>query len=78
MVIQNFIQFINTVVKCCFEKHDTGNFRNEDNERLEKALLMAFDPCANDEILELLKPQLQTEELTQEILISLRVTWEVR
>lgn len=50
------------------EKHDTGNFRNEDNERLEKALLMAFDPCANDEILELLKQQLQTEELTQEML----------
>ena len=50
------------------EKQDTGNFRNEDNERLEKAMLMAFDPCVNDDIQELLKQQLQTEELTQEML----------
>ena len=35
---------------------------------MEKALLMAFDPCANDEILEVLKQQLKTEELTQEML----------
>lgn len=50
------------------EKQDTGNFRNEDNERLEKALLTAFDPCVNDDIQEILKQQLQTEELTQEML----------
>lgn len=50
------------------EKQDTDNFRNEDNERLEKAMLMAFDPCVNDDIQELLKQQLQTEELTQEML----------
>ena len=50
------------------EKHDTGNFRNEDNERLEKALLMAFEPCTNVDVLEVLKQQLQTEELTQEML----------
>ena len=50
------------------EKHDTGNFRNEDNERLEKALLMAFDPCTNVDVLEVLKRELQTEELTQEML----------
>ncbi len=50
------------------EKYDTDNFRNEDNERLEKAMLMAFDPCTNDEILELLKQQLQINELTQEML----------
>lgn len=50
------------------EKQDTANFRNEDNERLEKALLMAFDPYVNDDIRKILKQQLQTEELTQEML----------
>ena len=30
--------------RCTGEKADTGKFRNEDNEKLEKALLMAFDP----------------------------------
>ena len=50
------------------ERYDTNNFRNEDNERLEKAMLMAFEPCANNEILELLKQQLQIKELTQEML----------
>ena len=49
-------------------KYDTDNFRNEENERLEKAMLMAFDPCTNDEILELLKQQFQIKELTQEML----------
>lgn len=52
------------------EKYDTSNFRNEDNERLEKALLMAFDPYTNEQISELLKQQLQTEDLTQEMLIN--------
>ena len=50
------------------EKNDISNFRNEDNERLEKAILLAFDPYSNDEILDLLKHQLQTEDLTQEML----------
>lgn len=50
------------------EKADTGKFRNEDNEKLEKALLMAFDPYTNVEVMELLKQQTQAEELTQEIL----------
>ncbi|MCD7954408.1 MAG: hypothetical protein LUG93_01330 [Lachnospiraceae bacterium] len=31
------------------ESFDTGTFRNADNERLEKALLMAFDPFTNPE-----------------------------
>ena len=39
------------------EKIDTGKFRNEDNERLEKALLMAFDPYTNAKVMELLKQQ---------------------
>lgn len=50
------------------EKADTGKFRNEDNEKLEKALLMAFDPYTNVEVMELLKQQTQADELTQEIL----------
>ena len=36
---------------CSGEKYDTDSFRNKENERLEKALLMAFDPyckfCSN-------------------------------
>lgn len=46
--------------------YDTSNFRNEENKKLETALLMAFEPYTNDEIMELLKYQFQTEELTQE------------
>lgn len=52
------------------EMADIGKFRNEDNEKLEKALLMAFDPYTNVEVMELLKQQTQTEELTQEMLKS--------
>lgn len=48
------------------EKYDTGNFRNEENERLEEALLMAFDPYRNKEIMELLKKQFQVDTLSQE------------
>lgn len=43
--------------KCTGETTATDNFRNEDNEKLEKALLMAFDPYTNDELKELLKQQ---------------------
>ena len=50
------------------EKNDTSNFRNEDNGRLEKALLMSFDPYTNDEIMKHLNQQLEAEELTQKIL----------
>ena len=35
--------------RCTGESFDTGNFRNEDNERLETALLMTFDPYTNSE-----------------------------
>lgn len=34
--------------------YDTEKFRDDDNERLEHALLMAFDPFTNDEIKEVL------------------------
>ena len=48
------------------KKYDAGNFRNAENERLEKALLMAFDPYTNNEIMELLKDQFQVDMLSQE------------
>jgi hypothetical protein len=54
--------------RCTGEKADTGKFRNEDNEKLEKALLMAFDPYTNAEVMELLKQQEKTEELLREML----------
>ena len=51
---------------CSGEKYDTDSFRNKGNERLEKALLMAFDPYTNNEIMELLKDQFQVDMLSQE------------
>ena len=48
------------------EKYDTSNFRNTENERLEKALLMAFDPYTNNEIMKLLKEQFQVDVLSLE------------
>ncbi len=56
--------------RCAGEKADIEKFRNEDNEKLEKALLMAFDPYTNAEVMELLKQQEKTEELSQEMLKS--------
>ena len=50
------------------EKYDTSDFRNEDNERLEKALLMAFDPLTNDDIIKVLKNELSVDNLTSDIL----------
>ena len=74
------------------EKYDTDNLRNKENERLEKALLMAFDPYTNNEIMELLKEQFQMDILSQEqvkeyykfpVMCLLRIkesidTWEKR
>lgn len=56
--------------KCTGEKADISKFRNEDNERLERALLMAFDPFTNTEIMEIIKQQAKTETLTSEMLES--------
>ena len=45
------------------EEYDIAKFRNVDNERLENALLMAFDPFSNEEIKEVVKDQLdETDE----------------
>ena len=54
--------------RCTGEKADTEKFRNEDNERLEKALLMACDPYTNAEIKAVLREHLQEGEFTQEML----------
>lgn len=54
--------------KCTGEMPDIGKFRNEDNEKLEKALLMAFDPYTNEEVMELFKQQNKTDEITQDML----------
>lgn len=56
--------------KCTGEEADTGKFRNKDNEKLEKALLIAFDPYTNAEVMEILKQKTKTEELSQEMLKS--------
>ncbi|MDC7288173.1 hypothetical protein NXH76_10185 [Blautia schinkii] len=50
------------------ESIDVEKFRNADNERLEKALLMAFDPFTNDEIMEILSPEIQEAENDKEAL----------
>ena len=54
--------------RCMGEKADIGKFRNDDNEKLEKALLMAFDPYTNMKVMEHLKKQENTEKLSQEML----------
>jgi len=50
------------------EKYDTNDFRNENNEKLEKALLMAFDPITNADVMNTLKKELSVETLTSDIL----------
>lgn len=50
--------------ECMGEKAYIEKFRNEDNEKLEKALLMALEPYTNVRVMELLKQQLQTDKLT--------------
>lgn len=50
------------------EISDVDKFRNADNERLEKALLMAFDPYNNDEVRDVLEEEFQTKEFTKEML----------
>lgn len=54
--------------KCTGEEINTKKFRNEDNEKLEHALLMAFDPYTNKEIRKLFKQQNKTDEFTQDML----------
>ncbi|MCM1193669.1 MAG: hypothetical protein NC123_10200 [Butyrivibrio sp.] len=68
------------------ENADTGRFRDEDNERLEKALLMSFDPFTNEELREVLG-QINEEQLheyyKEPVMCLLRIkdsvdTWEKR
>lgn len=43
--------------RCTGQSIDTDSFRDDDNQRLEKALLMAFDPFTNEEIKEFITSQ---------------------
>lgn len=50
------------------ETIDTEKFRNKENEKLEKALLMAFDPYTNEEVMKLVLQENEVSELTPNIL----------
>jgi hypothetical protein len=54
--------------RCTGETIDTEKFRNEDNEKLEKALLMAFDPYTNKEVMEFIIQQNKMDELNQSMM----------
>lgn len=67
--------------------YDIEDFRNEENEKLEKALLEVFDPFSNEEIKENIGNDLKEEQLFEYyrvwVLCLLRIkesidTWEKR
>ena len=69
------------------EAYDVEAFRNEDNRKLEEALLMAFDPFTNEEIKRIPGMQLEPKDLhkyyRKPIMCLLRIkdsidTWEKR
>ena len=45
------------------EKYNVDSFRNEDNAKLENALLMAFDPFTNEEVKALLGTEMSPQQL---------------
>lgn len=51
--------------RCDGAEYNTGAFRDEDNSRLEKALLMAFDPFTNEEIQEIIGQAAEPEQLQE-------------
>ena len=77
---------------CTANSYDTDKFRDEDNERLEHTLLMAFDPFTNPEIKEIIESdnKLDLNNLTElhnyykeSVMCLLRIkesidTWEKR
>lgn len=48
------------------ENIDIEKFRNNDNEKLEKALLMAFDPFTNQDVMSLFEMQNKGEKPSRE------------
>lgn len=54
--------------RCTGEVINTEKFRNEENEKLEKALLMAFDPYTNEEVMKLVLQEKEDKELTPNVL----------
>lgn len=67
--------------KCTGEEFALDNFRNEDNERLEYAILMAFDPFTNEELhtqikewnLDLSDPQILHDLYEEPVVCLLRI-----
>lgn len=68
--------------RCTGEAFDLGNFRNEANEKLEHAILMAFDPFTNEELhdlilsenkLDLADPATLHELYTEPVICILRI-----
>ena len=78
--------------RCTNESFELDAFRNEENERLEQAVLMAFDPFTNEEIrtfiddetdIDLTDPDTLHGLYTEAVLCLLRIresveTWEKR
>ena len=69
------------------EVYDVEAFRNEDNRKLEEALLMAFDPFTNEQIKRIPGLELETAELRkfykEPVMCLLRIkesidSWEKR
>ena len=58
-------------IKSCYtgEKYDLKSFRNKDNEKLEKALLMAFDPFTNEEIQKVIGKEMDLPHLLIPVII---------
>lgn len=67
--------------KCTGEEFALDHFRNEDNERLEYAILMAFDPFTNEELhtqikewnLDLSDPQILHDLYEEPVICLLRI-----
>ena len=52
--------------RCTGRRYDTKRFRNADNERLEHAILMAFDPFTNEEVMAAVNERFQVDEFGPE------------
>ncbi len=60
------------------ELYDAGKFRNEDNAKVEKALLMAFDPFTNEELREAVAGSLDGMDLHDYYTIPVRCLLRIK
>lgn len=60
------------------EVYDTGRFRDENNAKLEKALLMAFDPFTNEELREVITEPLNELNLHDYYTIPVRCLLRIK